>query len=293
LTVSVFENDPDDYWNRSLTASVVGHLIIGIIVIFGAFPNWGELPEPVVYSISIEGGTSIGGKSQVAKDDKKSPVAPVKNVAAPEEQETKEKAKPEKVPEKELAPEDAEVSIAEKKPTPVPKTTPVKATPTPKKNDKKPDPKDRKATDKPKQKSDGDELDKRLQAAMQRYTGESTDAGGKGFGAAKVGGQGMGGGEVRPPEFFAYERLLRSKVKEAWRWYGTNQAIITVVVFDIRPDGEVRNLRIDKSSGDESYDDSVYRAILKASPLPRPPESVYEKYFKSVRITFDSRDMGM
>lgn len=288
--MSAFENEPDDYFNRSLTASAVGHLLIGLIVVFGAFPNWGDLPEPVVYSVSIEGGQSIGGKAQVAKDDKKSPVAPVKNVAAQAEPEKQEKSKPEKDPEEQVAPKDAEVSVAEKKPTPVPQKTPVKATPTPKKSDKKPEPKDSK--DKQKQKSDGDEIDKRLQAAMQRYTGESTDAGGKGFGAAKVGGKGMGGGEVRPPEFFAYERLLRTKVREAWRWYGTNRAIITVVTFEIRSDGEVRNLRVDKSSGDESFDDSVYRAILKASPLPPPPQSVYEKYFKSVRITFDARDMG-
>lgn len=290
MTVSAFENEPDDHFNRALTASAVGHLVIGFIVFFGAFPNWGDLPEPVVYSISIEGGETIGGKAQVAKDDKKSPLAPVKNVTAQSEPEKQEKSKPEKEPEEVIPPEDAEVSVSEKKPTPVPKKTPVKATPTPKKSEKKPETKESK--EKQKQKSDGDELDKRLQAAMQRYTGESTDAGGKGFGAAKVGGKGMGGGEVRPPEFFAYERLLRAKVKEAWRWPGTNRAIITVVTFEIRSDGEVRNLSIYKSSGDDSFDESVYRAIQKASPLPPPPQSVYEKYFKSVRITFDARDMG-
>jgi colicin import membrane protein len=246
--------------------------------------GFGDLPEPVIYSVTVEPGKNLGGKSQLAKDDKPSPIAPVKNVKAESAPEQKEEKREEK-PVEEKAVEDAEVSVAEKKPTPkaTPKVTP-KATPkaTPASSSK--------SDAKTKEKSDGDEVDKRLQAAMQRYLGDSTDAGGKGFGAGRVGGSGMGGGEVRPPEFFRYRDLLLSRIKEAWRWYDVNAAFITQIAFELSPDGTARNVRVVRSSGNSTFDESVVRAVMKASPFPPPPVSVYEKYFKSVTTTFDPRE---
>jgi TonB family protein len=289
--VELFEREPDDFWLRSLSISVIGHVAIGIFMIVNQLGSFGDMPEPVVYSVSIEGGTVIGGKSQVAKDDKKSPLAPVKNVAAQSDPEQQLEKPETKQPEKEQPPvDDAEVSVAEKKPTPAPKVTPVKTTaPKQKATPVPPKKTDKKSDGKTKRKSDGDEVDKQYQVAMQRYLGESSDAGGKGFGAAKVGGKGMGGGEVRPPEFFAYKALVMSRIKSAWRWYDTNTALITVVTFNIQPNGEIRRVQVEKSSGDDSFDESVHRAVVKASPLPPPPETVYQ-YFESLRITFDPRD---
>lgn len=275
----------EDYWRTGLSASVIGHIVLALVVFVGIFPNFGDVPEPVVYSISIEGGKNIGGMSQVAKDNKPQPLAPMKNVSAPSDKDPEVKQKPQDDPKKEKPDDDAEVSIADKKPTPKPtpqKTATPKPGATPKKDDSK--------SDKTAKKSDGDQVDKRLQAALQRYLGDSSDAGGKGFGAARVGGNSMGGGVVRPPEFFVYEKIVRSRIKEAWRWYDTNATLITVISFDIEPDGTIGNIRLVKTSGDSSYDESVLRAAAKASPLPAPPRSVYEQYFRSVRITFDPRE---
>ena len=279
-------NSRDDEFRLGLSVSVVAHVALAFVLFFRVLPDFGDMPEPVVYSISIEGGKNLGGMSQVPKDNKPSPIAPMKNVAA----ETKQEAQPVKEvpkvePKKEVV-EDAEVSVAESKPTPKPtppKATP-KATPAPTKK------MDAATPSKTTKKSDGDEVDKSYQAAMQRYLGESSYAGGKGFGAARVGGSGMGGGVVRPPEFFTYEKIVRSRIKEAWRWYDSNSSLITVIAFEIESDGVIKNVRLVKSSGDTSYDDSVVRAAVKASPLPPPPPSVYEQYFKSVRITFDPRE---
>ncbi len=282
--MSVAHKDPEDCWRIGLYSSLAGHVALVIFSVFGLFSDYGPPPEPVIYSVSVEPGKALGGKSQLAKDDKPSPIAPVKNVTASEQKQekTEDKAKPEE----EKPAEDAEVSVADKKPTPKPaKPTPVKATPkaTPK---SVASPKDSKDT----KKSDGDEVDKRLQAALQRYLGESTDAGGKGFGAGRVGGSGMGGGEVRPPEFFKYRDLLLGRIKEAWRWGNTSAVLITQIAFELQPDGTAKNVRVVKSSGDSGYDDSVVRAVIKASPFPPPPASVYEKYFKSVTTTFDPRE---
>lgn len=292
MTVSASRYKPgqefrDSEFRVGLSVSLLGHVALALLIFFKIFPNFGDLPEPVVYSISIEGGKNLGGVSQVPKDNKPSPIAPVKNVAAETKQETRpEKEEPKVVPKQEPV-DDAEVSVAEKKPTPQPtppKIPTAKATPAPvKKNEKAPPAKTTK-------KSDGDELDKSYQAAMQRYLGESSDAGGKGFGAARVGGPGMGGGVVRPPEFFVYEKIIRSRIKEAWRWYDSNSTLKTSISFDIEPDGVIKNVRLVKSSGDSSFDDSVVRAAIKASPLPPPPPRVYEQYFKSVRTHFDPKD---
>lgn len=287
--MGALKHNPDDYWRTGFTLSVVGHVVLAFFIFVKVFPNFGDVPDPIVYSISIEGGKTLGGMSQVPKDDKPSPMAPMKNVAAQAKQDPTVQEQKETKPE--AADEDAEVSTAESKPTPKPTAQPTppkaatpKATPAPnKKVDQKNDAKNTK-------KSDGEEVDKRYQAALQRYLGESSDGGGKGFGAARAGGSGMGGGVVRPPEFFVYEKIVRSRIKEAWRWYDTNSSLITVIAFDIEPDGVIKNVRLVKTSGDSSYDESVMRAAMKASPLPAPPASVYEQYFKSVRITFDPRE---
>ncbi len=292
MIVSSVRKHPDEQaWRTGLSVSVVGHIVLALIVFVGVFPNFGDVPEPVVYSISIEGGKSLGGMSQVPKDNKPSQLAPMKNVAAEAKKESELKTEDSKEAQKEEPVDDAEVSVAEKKPTPKPTAQPTppkvqtpKPSPTPaKKADAKNDAKN-------KQKSDGEDTDKRLQAALQRYLGESSDGGGKGFGAARVGGSGMGGGVVRPPEFFVYEKIVRSRIKEAWRWNNTAETLITVIAFEIEPDGVIKNVRLVKTSGDSAYDESVMRAAMKASPLPPPPKSVYEQYFKSVRITFDPRE---
>lgn len=286
--VAALNQNSNQVYRTGFVLSLLGHGVLAAILFFKILPDFGDLPEPVVYSISIEGGKSLGGVAQVPKDNKPSPIAPVKNVAASTQQEAQPlKEQPKVEPKKEEKVEDAEVSIAEKTPTPKPVATKAptpKATPTTLKKV------DVKNPAKVTKKSDGEELDKSYQAAMQRYLGESTDAGGKGFGAARVGGSAMGGGVVRPPEFFIYEKIVRSKIKEAWRWYDSNSSLITVIAFEIEPDGVIKGVRLVKSSGDSSYDDSVLRAAIKASPLPPPPESVYEQYFKSVRITFDPRE---
>ena len=260
-------------------------MAIALVALFGLFPGFGPLPEPVVYSVSIEPGKSLGGKSQLAKDDKPSEIAPVKNVKADSSPHEDTKQDPKEV---EKPVDDAEVSIAEKRDTPQPAKPTPKATPkvTPKATPSS----SSKANSKTKEKSDGDEVDKRLQAALQRYLGDSTDAGGKGFGAGRVGGKGMGGGEVRPPEFFKYRDILLARIKESWRWYDTSAAHITQIAFDMQPDGTAKNVRVVKGSGDSSFDESVVRAVIKASPFPAPPASVYEKYFKSVTTTFDPRE---
>ncbi len=250
------------YFRQGFISALIGHVVLFILVLLGSAPYFSEIGKPIIYSVSIEGGKSLGGISQVPKDEKKVAVAPPKKVAGDVQQ---------KVPE--VKPEKADVSLADKKK----KEEIKKATPKP---TVKPTPK----------KASSADINKQLSAAVQRYLGESSDAGGKGFGAGSLGGNKMGGGLVRPPAFFIYRDLLKNHIKSGWRWYDTSAALQAEIIFEIQPDGSLINVRIGKGSGNAEFDNSVLRAVLRASPVPPPPQEVYEPFFKYVTMTFDPRE---
>ncbi len=62
---------------------------------------------------------------------------------------------------------------------------------------------------------------------------------------------------------------------------GNPEALFDVVQL---PTGEVVSVRLRKSSGVKAYDESVERAILKSSPLPRPDDP--ELFERELRLTF-------
>ena len=66
---------------------------------------------------------------------------------------------------------------------------------------------------------------------------------------------------------------------------GNPEAIFDVVQL---PTGEVMSAKLRKSSGHKAYDEAVERAILKASPLPRPDRP--ELFQRSLEITFRPQD---
>ncbi|MCO6430229.1 MAG: TonB family protein [Deltaproteobacteria bacterium] len=258
--------------------SFLGHLIIAYLFFYGVRWNYGELGAHKIYSVTLEGGKSLGGITQAPKEKQKTLIAPPKNVQEPPKKVEPSKPEPKKEdpkPVEKKPPPDAEISLKQKKEQPKPG---------PKKEEKKAPPQ----KSKPKEPTQA-EIDKRLQQAVQRYLGESANAGGKGFGAGALGAKGMGGGIVRPPEFFEYLKLLERLIKGGWRWYDTNSPLISEVEFNISRSGEISGVRISKSSGNSEFDLSVERAVMKANPLPPPPESVYQD-FRFVRMYFDPRE---
>lgn len=261
-----------EFQTIGLVASFLAHFSLLLIVFLRFGTGWGDFQEPVVYSITIEGGKRLGGLAQVPEKDQKSPIAPPKKTSAEDKSKEQSKVEPDKKA------DESKLPVADKG------EVQVKAKDTKEKDQKKKE--EKKDT---KKKDSQADLNKQYQEAMQRYLGESSKGGGTGFGAAKLGGNGMGGGVVRPPEFFVYMKQLEDHIKSGWIWSDTNAALISQVVFDMAPDGKISGTRISRSSGNSSYDDSVLRAIAKASPAPIPPASVYQ-FFAQVRMTFDPRE---
>ncbi|GAB4240535.1 MAG: hypothetical protein OHK0028_18680 [Deltaproteobacteria bacterium] len=98
---------------------------------------------------------------------------------------------------------------------------------------------------------------------------------------AAGGGTGGGGGRgnVRlSPELIDYFRRLEETVRGAWVLPESLVRDAGKLVVELRivieKDGRVSEARIERGSGNLYFDDSVRRAIRKASPLPVPPEQL-------------------
>ena len=102
---------------------------------------------------------------------------------------------------------------------------------------------------------------------------------------------GRGGGIVKGVEFLIYRNRMLYLIRERWTWVGERTDLEVTVRFGIQESGEIVGLRVLRASGDPSYDDSVFRAVTKASPLPPPPES-YRKDFMDVELTFRPKDLS-
>jgi len=111
----------------------------------------------------------------------------------------------------------------------------------------------------------------------RRIEGPPAPAGRGAGGGAGVGIGGGSQGTVRvSPELLEFFRKLEEKVRESWvlpEAVARNAANLMVEVrIVIEKDGRVSDARIEKGSGNVYFDESVRRAIRKASPLPVPPE---------------------
>ncbi len=292
--------------------------IATILVLQNAAANAAK--ESPVFSVTLEGGMNLGGVSQVPEKDAKKILTPEDETPekGAENEETSEKQKP---TEPEDEPEEAEHHIkeptvvedpakilAERKKEEEKKEREKKLQQEKKKKEeqekkkkeeekKKAEDEKKKADEKKKEEEDAKkdrarrdkQLADRLRELKNKYAGESADAGGKGFGAAALGGKGMGGGELASAEKIAYYNALKNHVKQGWRWLNSTNRLVAKVEVYILQDGRVQSVNITQSSGNSNFDDSVVRAVLKASPVPPAPSNLYQE-FSDVVFTFDSTE---
>jgi len=84
-----------------------------------------------------------------------------------------------------------------------------------------------------------------------------------------------------------YKRRIQEKIKrfviEPPNLPKTAQVEFDVVLL---PGGEVLSVKLRKSSALATYDSAVERAILKAQPLPLPPDPAMFKYFRELNLIF-------
>lgn len=82
-----------------------------------------------------------------------------------------------------------------------------------------------------------------------------------------------------------YIQLIQNHVKrqivEPPNLQGNPQVEFDVVLI---PGGEVLTVRLRRTSGNPAYDAAVERAILKASPLPLPPDPAQFQQFRDLHL---------
>jgi colicin import membrane protein len=169
--------------------------------------------------------------------------------------------------------------VLPKEPAPLPKPKPAEAKPEPK-PEAKPEPKAKE----PEPAAEQDYED--VLAQLRNEAGEPKPSPVEAPAAATGGGP-IGGPGIVDPELARWHREVRIVVTRAWIVPAgfRSESLIAQVEVDLAPTGEVLGTRIKQGSGNPWFDESVERAIEKASPLPAPPEP------GEWIIPFDSRDM--
>lgn len=83
-----------------------------------------------------------------------------------------------------------------------------------------------------------------------------------------------------------YMSLIESRVYQNWiKPPSADKGLICELQVRLIPSGEVINIELSKSSGDEVYDKSVIAAVRKASPFPLPPaESGLFEVFRDLHL---------
>jgi colicin import membrane protein len=285
--------DREDKLSKWLFFSFLFHgaLILALFVV--PFLPARSRPSYPVYTVDLVGGEKIGRNNLGTEliplsGPKAAPKKTAEEVPPPPAQETRQETKKEK-------------------PKPIEKEAPAEEKVAPKEATKKEPPKKEPAKDTNRDsKTDESALDRvrerliqsAVDRAKSRTEGQNPSKGdvissgqGEGEGAAALGPGGRGGGVVKGMEFIIYQNRMLSSIKDNWAWVGQKSNLKVVVHFSIKDSGEITGLKIVQSSGDQSYDESVLRAVKKSSPLPPPPESS-RKDFADVELTFRPKDLG-
>ncbi len=122
-------------------------------------------------------------------------------------------------------------------------------------------------------------LDKKIAEALKRTKEEIKDVPiesaqvenpGEGVGA-----QGTSANGPTDPAYAEYYALIKMRINKQWvllpKLFDPNQPLSAQIEVTMDKSGEVTNIEMVKSSGNQSFDLSAKRAIEAASPLPQPP----------------------
>jgi TonB family protein len=246
-------------FRRAVAISAGAHLALLLFAFVSPFPRSRSVTLPGVMNVSLV--AAAPSAPSAARPALKKPAAPPapKPKAKPEEPKPvppPAPPKPEVKADKKLLPKDA---VREPKPAP-------------------PKPKAAAAPPKPEEKLDYDDA---LDALREDLGEEAADAPDAELLASvrpgpKAGPQGDGGpGDPVDPEVAAWMRRVKIHVTRNWVLQPgfKRQAIQAVLEVTLDATGNVLEIDVTEGSGNPYYDQSVVRAVEKASPLPPPPES--------------------
>ncbi len=116
----------------------------------------------------------------------------------------------------------------------------------------------------------------------------NANSNGRGYGV----GAGTGSaGILQDPEFLLYYQKVQERIKDAWSFASGNRELTTTVNFGIGPDGKLTGIEVARSSNNNSFDESVKRAIRRAAPFPPPPAKYRDQFGQGVQAVFKLGDL--
>lgn len=257
---------------RAMVAgSAVAHALLLLFVMLG--PSWSPPPPGIPGVVVVDLVTMAPGLTPAA------PAAP--KTVTPRPAPPAPAAKPEPIPKPEPIAKPEPVApppppVVEKKV--LPKEAMAKPKPEAKPADKPPvaaTPPKPAAKPAPKQ-VDYDDLMKELRAETGDARPEAVQQAASGAAAAPstLPSGGLGGTVKVSPEVMAWIRDTRIHVRKNWVKAPGFERLQTQLLVSLDAAGNViGEPRVVQRSGNPYYDDSVVRAIQKASPLPKPPRA--------------------
>ncbi|HUO84787.1 MAG TPA: TonB family protein [Thermoanaerobaculia bacterium] len=105
------------------------------------------------------------------------------------------------------------------------------------------------------------------------------------FGVPAIGTAGVTGLEGGDFPYTVYIERMLALIGRQWFRPETRGEPLAQVYFRIERDGRVRDVRVEKPSGDPTFDRAAHRAILEASPLPPLPFG-YRGQYLGVHLSF-------
>lgn len=71
----------------------------------------------------------------------------------------------------------------------------------------------------------------------------------------------------------AYLGQVEKRIMAVWKLPPKSNGLKVALRYTLAANGSVSFVRVEKSSGDQSFDDSAVQAVRRASPFPAPPKS--------------------
>jgi TonB family protein len=71
----------------------------------------------------------------------------------------------------------------------------------------------------------------------------------------------------------AYINRIEQRIMATWKLPPKSDGLKVVLRYNLARNGTVSFVRTEKTSGNQSFDDSAVQAVRRASPFPPPPKS--------------------
>ena len=112
-------------------------------------------------------------------------------------------------------------------------------------------------------------------------------------GPGPVGPRGSGGSAIEGVSMSLYRTEVYTHIRSNWSYptaLSESKDLEAIVVIHVKNNGEIINFRFKKYSADQTFNDSVLKAIERSDPLPPFPE-IFRRSDEEIEVNFTNKDL--